>query len=165
MQLALSREDLVAMMQDSLGSIATEIGLRIEVKDLEEKVDRRCGPRYEHRPDRRLTRCGRHRGVLTLAGQKLPIQLRRVQRIDGQGEVDLETYDLLRRDEAMSHSGARSPRQRSSSRRASAKRAATCNSRKSTGRGSAPTIRSSESCARSGGGRAWWAPSRTARVP
>jgi transposase-like protein len=100
-QLPLCREELVAMMQDSLASFATEMGLRVAAKLLEDEVDRRCGPRYEHQQDRRLTRYGRQRGVVTLAGQKLPIEKPRVRRTDGQGEVELETYDLMRRDEAM----------------------------------------------------------------
>ena len=67
-QLPLCREELMALMQDSLASFATEMGLRIAGKLLEDEVDRRCGPRYEHRADRELTRYGRQRGVVTLAG-------------------------------------------------------------------------------------------------
>ncbi|MEX2309191.1 MAG: hypothetical protein WD738_16445 [Pirellulales bacterium] len=100
-QLPLCREELMAMMQDSLESFAAEMGLRIAAKLLEEEVLRRCGPRYRHSADRQLTRYGRQRGVVTLAGQKLPIERPRVRRTDGQGEVELETYDLLQRDEAM----------------------------------------------------------------
>jgi transposase-like protein len=91
----------MALMQDSLASFATEMGLRIAGKLLEDEVDRRCGPRYERRAGRDLTRYGRQRGVVTLAGQKLPIARPRVRRADGHGEVELETYDLLKRDEAM----------------------------------------------------------------
>jgi putative transposase len=100
-QLPLCREELVELMQDSLASFATEMGLRIAAKLLEDEVDRRCGPRYEHRADRQLNRYGRQRGVVTLAGQKLPVQKPRVRCRDGQGEVELETYALLQRDEAM----------------------------------------------------------------
>jgi putative transposase len=100
-QLPLCHEELMAMMQNSLESFATEMGLRIAGKLLEEEVLRRCGPRYEHRALRDLTRYVRQRGVVTLAGQKLPIERPRVRRTNGQGEVELETYDLLQRDEAM----------------------------------------------------------------
>jgi transposase-like protein len=100
-QLPLCREELMALMQDSLASFATEMGLRIASKLLEDEVDRRCGPRYEHRADRELTRYGRQRGVVMLAGQKLPIDRPRVRSSDGQGDVKLETYDLLKREEAM----------------------------------------------------------------
>jgi transposase-like protein len=100
-QLPLCREELVAMMQESLASFATEMGLRIATRLLEDEVEQRCGPRYEHRALRQLTRYGRQRGVVTLAGQKLPVRKPRVRRADGQGEVELETYALLQREEAM----------------------------------------------------------------
>lgn len=100
-QLPLCREELVAMMQDSLASFATEMGLRVAARLLDDEVERRCGPRYAHPTDRQLTRYGRQRGVVTLAGQKLPIARPRVRRTDGQGEAELETYELLQREEAM----------------------------------------------------------------
>jgi transposase-like protein len=100
-QLPLCREELVQLMQDSLASFATEMGLRIAAKLLDEEVLRRCGPRYERQPDRQLTRYGQQRGVVTLAGQKLPIERPRVRHTDGRGEVELATYGLLQRDEAM----------------------------------------------------------------
>jgi transposase-like protein len=99
--LPLCREELVELMQDSLASFATEMGLRIATKLLEDEVDRRCGVRYEHRADRQWTRYGRQRGEVTLAGQKLPVAKPRVRRTDGQGEVELETYALMQREEAM----------------------------------------------------------------
>jgi transposase-like protein len=88
-------------MQDSLASFATEMGLRVAAKLLEDEVDRRCGARYERQENRQLTRYGRQRGVVTLAGQKLPIERPRVRHTDGRGELELETYGLLQRDEAM----------------------------------------------------------------
>lgn len=100
-QLLLCREDLVALMQDSLSSFATEMGLRIAAQLLEDEVALRCGPRYEHRSQRELSRHGRQPGYVTLAGQKLSVAKPRVRRRDGQGEAELETYALLQRDEAM----------------------------------------------------------------
>src|SRR5688500_3159800 len=78
-QLPLEREDRVAMMQDALASFATEMGLRLAVQLLEEEVTRRCGPRYERRPDRQETRYGHQAGVITMAGQKLPVRRPRVR--------------------------------------------------------------------------------------
>lgn len=100
-QLPLCREELVELMQDSLSSFATEMGLRIAAKLLEDEVDRRCGPRYEHQAGRELSRHGRQPGYVTLAGQKLPLVKPRVRRRDGRGEAELATYALLQRDEAM----------------------------------------------------------------
>jgi hypothetical protein len=67
-QLPLCREELVELMQDSLASFATEMGLRVAAKLLEDEVDLRCGVRYERQENRQLTRYGRQRGVVTLAG-------------------------------------------------------------------------------------------------
>jgi transposase-like protein len=100
-QLPLCREELLALMQDSLCSFATEMGLRIASQLLEDEVTRRCGQRYEHRPDRTLFRHGQQHGYVTLAGQKLSIAKPRIRHADGRGEVELETYELLKRDEAL----------------------------------------------------------------
>jgi transposase-like protein len=100
-QLPLGREDLVAMMQDALASFATELGLRLAVQLLEDEVTRRCGPRYERRPDRDQTRYGHQPGFVTMAGQKLPVRRPRVRSTAGQGEVELETYGLLQSETAM----------------------------------------------------------------
>jgi len=44
-QLVLDREELVAMMQDSLTSFATEMGLKVAALLLEDEVNQRCGLR------------------------------------------------------------------------------------------------------------------------
>src|SRR3989304_213752 len=91
-QLPLCREEIVAMMQDSLASFATEMGLQIAVKLLEDEVDRRCAPRYRHCSDRQLTRYGRQPGFVTLAGPKLSIEKQRLRRTEGQSAAGLEKY-------------------------------------------------------------------------
>jgi putative transposase len=100
-QLVLDREELLRQAQDALHAFAVEIGLRMAGRLLEDEVQRLCGPRYERQPDRRVTRYGRQPGVITLAGQKLPVTRPRVRTAGGQGEVALETYGLLQREEAM----------------------------------------------------------------
>lgn len=103
-QLPLDREELARLMQDSLASFATEMGLRIAVRLLEDEVAQRCGARHERREDRDLYRHGRQAGFVTLAGQKLPVAKPRVRRADGGGEVELENYALLQRDDALPES-------------------------------------------------------------
>jgi putative transposase len=100
-QLPLSFDDLTEMMQDSLHTFAVEMGLMFAQKLLEEEVTQLCGGRHQRQPERRRTRYGRQAGVVTVAGQKAPIHKPRVRRVDGSGEVSLETYALLQRDEAM----------------------------------------------------------------
>ena len=89
-QLPLCREELMELMQDSLSSFATEMGLRIAAQLLEDEVAQRCGPRYERRPRREVVRHGRQPGYVTLAGQKLPVERPRLRRTGGQGEVELQ---------------------------------------------------------------------------
>ena len=100
-QLPLDRDELLALMQDSLESLAVELGLLVASDILEDEVARLCGARYRHQPERTHTRYGRQRGVVTLAGQKLPIERPRVRRADGGGEVPLETYARLQSPDAM----------------------------------------------------------------
>jgi transposase-like protein len=100
-QLPLDRDELLALMQDSLEGLAFELGLLVASAILEDEVTRLCGRRYERQPERRHTRYGHQRGVATLAGQKLPIERPRVRRADGGGEVALETYARLQSGDAM----------------------------------------------------------------
>ena len=100
-QLPLDRDELLALMQDSLESLAVELGLLVASNILEDEVARLCGARYQHQPDRAHTRYGRQGGVVTLGGQKLPIDRPRVRRVDGGGEVALETYARLQSPDAM----------------------------------------------------------------
>src|SRR5262245_12299304 len=83
-QLPLDRDELLAIMRDSLEGLAVELGLLVASALLEDEVTRLCGPRYERQPERRHTRYGHQRGVATLAGQKLPIERPRVRRFDGE---------------------------------------------------------------------------------
>jgi len=100
-QLPLDREELLALMQDSLQGLAVELGLPVASALLEDEVTRLCGDRYVRRPGRAHTRYGRQGGVVTLGGQKLPIDRPRVRRADGGGEVPSETYAKLQSPEAM----------------------------------------------------------------
>jgi transposase-like protein len=100
-QLVLDREELLRQAQDALHAFAVEIGLRVAGQLLDDEVQRLCGPRYQRQADRRVTRYGRQAGVISLAGQKLPVSRPRVRSAGGHGEVALETYGLLQREEAM----------------------------------------------------------------
>ncbi len=100
-QLVLDREEMLAMIQDSLTSFATEIGLRVATGLLEDEVNQRCGLRYERAPERTVTRYGHQRGVAVIAGQKLPIPRPRMRYTRRCGEADLETYARLQSPDAM----------------------------------------------------------------
>jgi len=100
-QLVLDREELVAMMQDSLTDFATEMGLKVASLLLEDEVHQRCGSRYERVPQRTVTRYGHQRGLAVIAGQKLPIPRPRMRYTRQCGEADLETYARLQSPDAM----------------------------------------------------------------
>jgi putative transposase len=100
-QLVLDREELVAMMQDSLTDFATEMGLKVASLLLEDEVNQRCGWRYQRAPERTVTRYGHQRGVAVIAGQKLPIPRPRMRYTRHCGEADLETYAQLQSPDAM----------------------------------------------------------------
>jgi len=103
-QLVLDREELVTMMQDSLTSFATEMGLKVATLLLEDEVNQRCGQRYERVPERSLTRYGHQRGVAVIAGQKVPIRRPRVRYTRQCGEAELETYARLQSPDTMPQS-------------------------------------------------------------
>jgi putative transposase len=103
-QLVLDREELVTMMQDSLASFATEMGLKVASLLLEDEVNQRCGHRYERVSERTVTRYGHQRGVAVIAGQKLPLPRPRMRYTRQCGEADLETYARLQSPDAMPQS-------------------------------------------------------------
>ena len=103
-QLVLERQELVAMMQDSLTSFATEMGLKVATLLLEDEVNQRCGQRYERVAERTETRYGHQRGVAVIAGQKLPIVRPRMRYTRQCGEADLETYARFQSPDAMPQS-------------------------------------------------------------
>jgi len=89
-QLVLDPEEVVAMLQDSLTDFATEMGLKVARLLLDDEVNQRCGFRYERVPERTVTRYGRQRGVVVIAGQKLPVERPRVRYTQRCGEAEPE---------------------------------------------------------------------------
>jgi len=85
-QLPLDWEELLALMQDSLETLATELGLVVALGLMEDEVTRLCGRRYQRQPERVHTRYGHQQGVATLAGQKVAITRPRVRQADGGGK-------------------------------------------------------------------------------
>ena len=103
-QLVLDPEEVVAMLQDSLTDFATEMGLKVARLLLDDEVNQRCGSRYERVPERTVTRYGHQRGVVVIAGQKLPVQRPRIRYTQRCGEAELENYARLQSPEAMPQS-------------------------------------------------------------
>ncbi len=100
-QLTLDRRDVLRQLQDGLHAFGIMLGLELAQLFMKEEVEQLCGRRYEHRASREATRHGSQPGVITIGGQKLPIQRPRVRSTQGRGEVPLSVYGFAQRDEAM----------------------------------------------------------------
>jgi len=100
-QAPLNMAGLVEMARQSLSSFATEVGLIVAHRLLEDEVTQRCGERHERRVDREQTRFGHQRGYITIAGQKAPVAKPRVRYTDRRGEAELERYALLQSSDAL----------------------------------------------------------------
>ena len=99
MQLLLDRVEIVQEIQQGLHNFAVELGLKLAASLLKDEVESLCGKPHERMEGRQGSRHGCQDGVITIAGQKLPIQRPRVR--GRRGEVGLENYGLLQREEAM----------------------------------------------------------------
>jgi len=98
-QLTLDRSDVLREMQEGLHQFGVLLGVELAALLMNDEVDRLCGTRYEHQPERGASRHGRQRGVITIAGQKIGIERPRVR--TASRELPLEVYGLARREEAM----------------------------------------------------------------
>ena len=98
-QLTLDRSDVLREMQEGLHQVGVRLGVELAALLMNDEVDRLCGTRYEHQPERGASRHGRQRGVITIAGQKIGIERPRVR--TASRELALEVYGLARREEAM----------------------------------------------------------------
>ena len=103
-KLVLDPAEAVAMLQDSLTDFATEMGLKVARLLLDDEVNQRCGFWYERVPERQVTRYGRQRGMVVIAGQKLPVERPRMRYTQRCGEAELENYACLQSPEAMPQS-------------------------------------------------------------
>ena len=66
-QLALDRDALLGLMQDSLQGLARTLGMLVASSLLEDEVTPLCGRCYERQPHRIHARYGHQRGTATLA--------------------------------------------------------------------------------------------------
>ena len=100
-QLTLDRAEVLREMQEGLHRFGVTVGLEVAALMMKDEVERLCGSRYEHPPERQATRHGQQRGAITIAGQKIGMMRPRVRSTRANREVPLEVYGLARREEAM----------------------------------------------------------------
>lgn len=104
-QLTLDRSDVLREMQEGLHQVGVRLGVELAALLMNDEVDRLCGTRYEHQPDRGASRHGKQRGVITIAGQKIGIERPRVR--TASRELPLKVYGLARREDAMPEAALR----------------------------------------------------------
>ena len=101
LQLSFDRSEVLREMQQGLHQFAMGLGVELAQMFLEDEVVQLCGERYERQPGREATRYGTQPGVITLAGQKVPIERPRVRSARGGGEIPISVYGMAQREEAM----------------------------------------------------------------
>lgn len=103
-QLMLDPGELIRQLQESVHTFGVEIGRLMAKKLLEDEVQQLCGAPYERRQSRAASRHGRQQGWVSISGQKVPIERPRVR---GEGELALDRYALMQREEAMPEAALR----------------------------------------------------------
>jgi transposase-like protein len=99
-QLALNREQLLSEIRRSLDSWSMRLGGVVARELLLDEVEQLCGERHERMANRTMSRHGQQGGVITVGGQRMGIVRPRVRSREGR-EVELKTYRMLQRPEAM----------------------------------------------------------------
>ena len=84
--------ELVGAAREGLLALSVGVGLGVLAELMEEEVADVAGPRSKPDPERVAYRHGHERGEVVLGGRVLPVERPRVRRVDGSGEVELETY-------------------------------------------------------------------------
>ncbi len=106
LQMPLSREERLAMLQDGLNSLACQLGLMAAQEMLQAEVEDLCGPMHQRQAERSASRWGSQGGTVVLGGRKVPIQRPRARLTSGR-EALLETYQWLQSPEAMPENALR----------------------------------------------------------
>lgn len=93
-QLSLPIAEILAGLQDSVESLAGDVGLLVMKSLLDDEVEQMVGKRYAHDCGRSAVRHGHDEGFVVFAGRKAPIRRPRARTVDGQ-EVALKRYALF----------------------------------------------------------------------
>ncbi|HID67576.1 MAG TPA: IS256 family transposase, partial [Roseibacterium sp.] len=91
---------IMAAMHGAVESLAGEAGLLIMKALIDEEVEQRAGPRYEHAEDREAQRWGHEDGYVVFGGRKVAINRPRLRGTKG-GEIELERYRMFQADSRM----------------------------------------------------------------
>jgi putative transposase len=78
--------------REGLLALSVTTGLAVLAEMMETERTGLCGPIHDKNPDRAAVRGGTTPTSVVLGGRRVPIRRPRVRRIDGSGEVELETF-------------------------------------------------------------------------
>lgn len=101
MHLEFTLEKLKDTLRSGVHSLCTATGLAVLYKMMEEDVTALVGPKGKHDPDRVGFRHGTEKTSVVLSGQKVAIERPRMRRIDGGGELPVETYEIAKHDDLL----------------------------------------------------------------
>jgi putative transposase len=93
-ELRLSREELVQMINEGLRGMALEIGVEVATALLDDEVGRRCGAKGKRNRRRDAYRHGHQQGWIEMGGVKASIKRPRARLISG-GEVEFDLYQRM----------------------------------------------------------------------
>ena len=93
-------QSLTLLLQNPTIHAARLLAAAVAEALLQAEADAICGPRYKNDPNRQFYRWGSQPGYVCIAAVKTPITRPRVRAKSG-GEVQLETYKMLRNEDAL----------------------------------------------------------------
>ncbi len=87
--------ELEGAIGDGLLAFSCATGLLVIAELMEEERTRVCGPKNKHDGDREAVRNNSAPGSGALGGRRVPVSRPRIVRVDGGGEVGLESYEVF----------------------------------------------------------------------
>jgi putative transposase len=99
-QMVLPMAEMVGWLQQGVGELIRQAGLRLMDLLMQEEVRELVGERSQRQADRKANRWGSERGYCVVMGQKVPVERPRVRSTDDQ-EMRLGSYELFHRGEPL----------------------------------------------------------------
>jgi transposase-like protein len=99
-QMVLPMAEMLGWLQQGVGELIRQAGLRLMDLLMQEEVRELVGERSQRQAERKANRWGSERGYCVVMGQKVPVERPRVRSTDDQ-EVRLGSYEMFHRGEPL----------------------------------------------------------------
>jgi transposase-like protein len=99
-QMVLPMAEMLGWLQQGVGELIRQSGLRLMDLLMQEEVRELVGERSQRQAERKANRWGSERGYCVVMGQKVPVERPRVRSTDDQ-EVRLGSYEMFHRGEPL----------------------------------------------------------------